>query len=260
MGVTAPIVVVTDLDGTLLDQDTYMAGPAAARVTALQAAGVTIVCCSAKARAEQLVHRRELRITGPFVVENGAAVHDDAGPLRVLGLEYDDVRQRLRRAARALGATLRGFGDMDDAEVARRTLLTEEAAARARRREHTEPFVVVDAELDEAALRAALGAEELRLQRGARFWTASGEHDKGNAVAVLRELCTTAAGERPLLYGLGDTYNDAAMLAAVDVPMLVRRPDGTWADIDVDCTHVDGVGPAGWAEAADSILATTRAP
>ena len=35
MGITAPIVVVTDLDGTLLDHDTYEAGPAADAVSAL---------------------------------------------------------------------------------------------------------------------------------------------------------------------------------------------------------------------------------
>lgn len=257
MGATAPIVVVTDLDGTLLDNDTYAAGPAAVKVTALQDAGARVVCCSAKTRAEQQVHRRDLGIAGLFVIENGAAVHDDDGPVRVLGLTYRDVRARLRSAATQLGLTLRGFGDMDVLEVADRTLLSVDAAGRAKEREHTEPFVVDDLDLDETVLRSALDAVDLDLQRGARFWTASGRHDKGTAVAVLRELLTNERHGRPLLYGLGDTYNDAAMLAAVDVPMLVQRPDGTWADLDVSgVTHLDGIGPLGWCQGADAILAT----
>lgn len=256
MGITAPIVVVTDLDGTLLDHDTYEAGPAAAALRALQDAGVPIVCCSAKTRAEQQVHRRDLAITGLFVVENGGAVHDDEGLVRILGLDYGDVRGRLARVAASLGVALRGFGDMEVDEVVERTGLSREAAARAQQRDHTEPFVVDGADIHEATLHHALHARGLALQRGARFWTAGGVHDKGDAVAVLRELYTVERGERPLMYGLGDTYNDAAMLAAVDVPMLVQRPDGTWADVAVDnLTRLDGIGPVGWCLGADAILA-----
>lgn len=259
MSAPAPVVVVTDLDGTLLDHDTYDAGPAAPRISALQEAGVVIVCCSAKTRAEQLVHRRDLAITGPFIVENGAAVCTDAGTERVLGLGYGEVRERLAVAARALGIGVRGFGDMDVAEVAQRTNLSPAAAELARRRDHTEPFVVLDADPGEAALRDALGAAGLGLQRGSRFWTASGRHDKGDAVAVLRQLLAGDPARAPLLYGLGDTHNDTAMLAAVDVPLLVQRPDGAWADIDLDrYERIDGIGPAGWALAADRILATVR--
>jgi hypothetical protein len=45
------------------------------------------------------------------------------------------------------------------------------------------------------------------------------------------------------------------MLAAVDVPFLVQRPDGTWADLPVDAIErLDGIGPAGWCAGADLIL------
>lgn len=265
MSLHAPIVVVTDLDGTLLDHDTYEPGPAAERVTALTSAGVSVVPCSAKTHAEQDVHRRELGLDGLFVVENGAAVHDDGGPVEVLGLAYDEVRDRLRRAAADLGVSVRGFADMDVDEVADRTGLATEAAERARDRAYTEPFVIDgdgdgDGEPDADALRAALADVGLGLQRGARFWTASGHHDKGDAVAVVRELVTVERHERPLIYALGDTHNDAAMLAAADVAMLVQRPGGTWDDVDVPhLTRIEGVGPVGWAEAADGILAAVGA-
>jgi mannosyl-3-phosphoglycerate phosphatase family protein len=260
MGITSPIVVVTDLDGTLLDHDTYEPGPAAAKVAVLTDAGVPVICCSAKTRAEQQVHRRDLGLTGRFVIENGAAVHDDDGPVQVLGLTYEEVRERLARAAGALGVTLRGFGDMDADEVAARTGLSVEAAARARDRDHTEPFLVADGHAGEPTLREALDAVDLSLQRGARFWTAGGHHDKGAAVAVLRELFTVDHGQRPLIYGIGDTHNDAAMLSAADIALLVQRPDGTWAGLDVEnLTRIEGVGPSGWTHAADMILATVNA-
>lgn len=258
MGITAPTVVVTDLDGTLLDHDTYRAGPAAAAVTALQDAGVMIVCCSAKTRTEQQVHRAELGIDGPYIVENGAAVHgDDGRSLKVLGLAYTDVRVRLARAAERIGATVRGFADMSSAELMERTNLSEEAAERARAREHTEAFVVVGDQPDPGDLAAALAGVDLRLQRGARFWTAGGAHDKGMAVTWLRERLSRDLGERPLLYGFGDSYNDVAMLATVDVPFLVQRPDGSWADLPVDALgRLDGVGPMGWCSGAGIVLSS----
>ncbi|HSK97916.1 MAG TPA: HAD-IIB family hydrolase [Euzebyales bacterium] len=257
MASTTPIVVVTDLDGTLLDHDTYQPGPAAAAVAALQDAGVAIVCCSAKTRVEQQIHRSALGIGGPFIVENGAAVlGDDDTPLVVLGLPYDEVRHRLARAAASLGVTVRGFADMSAAELAQRTNLSEDAARRAQAREYTEAFIVVDADPAADGLAEALAGAGLHLQRGARFWTASGAHDKGIAVDRLRQHLTRELGERPLLYGLGDTYNDAAMLAAVDVAFLVQRPDATWADLEVDgLQRLAGIGPAGWCQGADLILA-----
>lgn len=257
---TTPIVVVTDLDGTLLDHDTYRAGPAGPAVAALQDAGVTVVCCSAKTRAEQQVHRSELGITGPFVVENGAAVHaSDGAPADVLGLAYADVRRRLAAAADDLGVTVYGFADMSLDELCDRTGLSPEAAERARARDHTEAFVVLDADPSAEELAAALSAHGLRLQRGARFWTASGLHDKGIAVERLRVLLAARLGTAPLLYGIGDAHNDEPMLAAVDVPLLVQRPRGVWADLTVEgLERLPGVGPHGWRLMAEHILASRR--
>ena len=105
--------------------------------------------------------------------------------------------------------------------------------------------MLVAGDVGEATLRDAFARHELGVQHGARFWTASGRHDKGDAVTVLRDLCARGRGGRPLIYALGDTHNDAAMLAAADVAMLVQRPDGTWDDLDVDgLVRVDGLGPA----------------
>lgn len=258
MTITAPIIVVTDLDGTLLDHDTYRAGPAATAVDALQRAGVLIVCCSAKTHTEQRAHRVELGIDGPYIVENGAAVYgDDGEPLHVFGLAYDEVRGRLARAAERLAVGIRGFADMSFDELGELTGLAPDAVGRARARDYTEPFIVVDAQPDPDDLAAALAAVDLHLQRGARFWTAGGAHDKGIAVSWLRECLTREFGERPLLYGFGDSFNDAAMLRAVDVAMLVQRPDGSYADLAIDgIEHLDGIGPHGWCDGADVILST----
>jgi hypothetical protein len=46
------------------------------------------------------------------------------------------------------------------------------------------------------------------------------------------------------------------MFDAVDHPMLVQGPRGEWIEVHCDrLTKVAGIGPEGWAAAADVILA-----
>lgn len=254
----ARAVVVTDLDGTLLDHATYRPGPALARAHALIRAGIPVIACSAKTRAEQRVLVAELGLTPAYVVENGGALvvwdgfpAGPPGPERVirLGLDYAGIRQALRQAAGEAGVTLTGYGDVDATEVAERTGLDLAAAGRAQAREHGETFWIESG--DPERLRAALGRRGARMMRGSRFWTAQGPHDKGTAVRHLLALFP----ERPVSYGLGDAPNDLEMLAAVDHPMVVEGPDGGWADLDVPgLTRLAGRGPEGWVRGADRVL------
>ena len=67
-------MVLTDLDGTLLDFQTYRAGVARRGLSQLQARKIPVAFCSSKTREEQEWYRRELKVTDPFIAENGAAV------------------------------------------------------------------------------------------------------------------------------------------------------------------------------------------
>ncbi|MFQ5948765.1 MAG: HAD-IIB family hydrolase [Acidimicrobiia bacterium] len=268
----APGFVFTDLDGTLLDHDTYESGPAAEALARLQQAGVLVIFCSAKTRAEQEPLRERLEVTGPFIVENGAAAFlpgpaagepDSAVPTETVtfGLPYQEVRRGLRQAASEAGVMVRGYGDMTAEELSSLTGLEPDAAIRAQAREFTETFVIQEPSPEAAAvLGAGLRARGLRMIRGARFWTATGDHDKGTAVRYLLHRLTEKSG--PVTsYGIGDFGADLEMLAAVDVPMLVMRPDGSWANLELpDLVRLEGVGPKGWSRAAEHVLAALGRP
>ena len=235
-------ILFTDLDGTLLDHHTYQPGPALPELRRLVAAGVRVVPASAKTPAELAHLMAELGLDGPAIAENGAAVIGPQGE-RVLGLPYPEVRSRLAAAAEEAGATVRGFGDMPTEEVAARTGLDPGAAERARARRWTETFELVTG--DAQALATAMRARGLRITRGARFFTAMGRHDKGDAARLL--LADGAARS----WAVGDAPNDAELLAVVHHPMVVRGYDGNWADLDVpNLRRLDGIGPAGWVLAA----------
>jgi mannosyl-3-phosphoglycerate phosphatase len=63
--------------------------------------------------------------------------------------------------------------------------------------------------------------------------------------------------ERIETVGIGDSINDAPLLAMVDHPILVQKPDGSY-DPDLHLTgmiRAPGIGPVGWNEAILNLLA-----
>ena len=246
-------LVATDLDGTLLDGASYEFDPDRPAVEALRRAGITLVLCSSKTRAEMVPLAAAIGATGPLVVENGGAVVHPGGSVRVLGVERARLVAELPGVARDAGVRVRPFAEMSAGEVAALTALAEDQAERALQREYDEPFLVedppgrspaVDARLQRAARRRGL-----LVSRGGRFHHLTGPTDKGTALrAILRE--EPADGD---VVGLGDAPNDLPLLLAATRPILMPRPDGT---LDPDLAaglpgaeRAPGPGPGGWSRA-----------
>jgi mannosyl-3-phosphoglycerate phosphatase len=68
------LLIFTDLDGTLLDHDTYDFSPALPALTALRADNVPLILCSSKTRAELEYWKERLNIHDPFISENGGVL------------------------------------------------------------------------------------------------------------------------------------------------------------------------------------------
>lgn len=256
------LVVVTDLDGTLLSHETYDWSAARPAVMELARRGIPLVMASSKTRAEIELWRERLGNVDPFIVENGGALCDVGGRPRVeFGTPYATLRAALAQIARELGLPLRGFGEMSREEIGRWTGLQGDDLDRAAQREYDEPFISEQAltSQDEARLRDAAAARKLRITRGGRFFHLIGENDKGMAVRRLKEIYAASEGDPVTTLGLGDSENDLEMLQAVDRPIVVARPDLSHhprlrAELP-DAHFTRAIGPAGFAEAVLDYLA-----
>jgi mannosyl-3-phosphoglycerate phosphatase len=266
-----PIVVFTDLDGTLLDA-AYSFDAAEDALRVLRERDIPMVLVSSKTRAEIEILRASLQNGHPFIVENGGAVYIPAGlfPFPVegstrrdryqvveLGVPYSSLRRALQEIRHNLGHEIRGFGDLSVEEIAEQTGLPIEEARLARRREYDEPLVLTGSSEQVEDFRRHAVARGLRCVRGGRFFHLMGETDKGRACRLLIDLYRRQfTFGQPVTVGIGDSLNDLAMLTVMDRPILVQRPDGSY-DPEVrltDLSYAPGIGPVGWNRAILSLF------
>lgn len=260
-------IVISDLDGTLLDSLTYSFEKALHAVGLLKDRGVPLVLCSSKTRSEILLYREKLGNTDPFISENGGGVFIPEGYFTfgikgniagrytavTLGKQYDVIRDIFCDVRARTGAAVRGFGDMSVPEVASLTGLPSTEAALALKREFDEPFIFENGECLDDFLQA-LETRGLNWTKGS-FYHALGNNDKGKAVAVLKGFFEKTFGAVRVI-GIGDSLNDLPMLLAADVPVLVQKQDGSY-EKDVDfpgLIKAEGRGPEGWRFALDTIF------
>jgi mannosyl-3-phosphoglycerate phosphatase len=208
----------------------------------------------------------------PFIVENGGAAFIPIGYFpfsyphqQVIGgyhairdgLPYPSLVGALRAVRRESGARIVGFSDLSVEEVAHLTGLSREEAHFAKQRECDEPFLVVGSQRVADRIRKLLEKRGFMCARGGTFDHLTGHNGKGKAVSILAGLFQRVYGTVRTV-GIGDSENDLPMLRAVDVPVLVQRPDGTH-DPNVDLPHlirVQGIGPTGWARTVLDLLSS----
>jgi mannosyl-3-phosphoglycerate phosphatase len=271
------ILIFSDLDGSLLDTTTYSHEEATDALTAIQQRGATLILVSSKTRAEMERLRHSLGNHHPFIVENGGAVYIPNGtfpfpleqttPSRAyqvlqLGTPYTQLRAALKEIRQELGCELRGFGDMTLEEVAQLTGMLSGDAQLAMQREYDEPFIIDDGEsIAWQNLLAAAKKRSLSCTRGGRFYHLMGANDKGIASRRLIKWYGKLVGnegQSMVTVGLGDSLNDLPMLEAVDYPILVRKPNGSY-DPEVQLPHLiraNGMGPVGWNRSLIDLLPT----
>jgi mannosyl-3-phosphoglycerate phosphatase len=267
---TSAVIVYSDLDGTLLDHDTYGFEAARPALALLRKNHIPLVLCSSKTRTEMERVWQSLAIIDPFIVENGAAVFIPPGRLDLeeenfreadgfqiveWGLPYDHLVGYLREIREETGLNLIGFSEMSVSDLKRYAGLDPAQAEQAKKRDYSEPFIVLDQEAPLYLLGPSAKRRRLNLVQGGRFYHLLGDNDKGRAVGW---LTARYRKENPNLVsiGLGDSANDLPLLENVDIPVLVKKPSGrheVWRT-EKEVFYTEGIGPEGWNEALLTLL------
>ena len=266
------MVVFSDIDGTLIDHHTYAATASLPAIQWLAERDIPLVFCSSKTLAEQEYLQHELGVRHPCILENGSAIAIPAGYFKRLPRAFTRLRMERRGGFEVfilahaaiedlyslLGEVpgIRSFRNATDAEMQAATQLDGDALKNARLRMFTETLLRVPEGADFEVFEAYLSNAGWQLSRGGRFYTIhSAQVNKGLAVKYLKKAYRLNSAAPFVFVAIGDSSNDAPMLAAADCPFLVRKHDETWASIRVrGLVKTALAGPDGFTQAVRMML------
>lgn len=252
------LIIFTDLDGTLLDHETYDWAPAKPALNALLEHNIPLIMASSKTAAEIAVLRKAVGFEHcPAIVENGAGILppgpfvDDQDPAA-----YRAVRDALADVTPSLRVHFTGFGDMSVEEIAEHTDLPLDAARLAACRSFSEPGIWRGDDAQRNAFTAELDNLGLKARYGGRYLTLSQGGTKAGRMAEIEALLKMPDAFQ---VALGDAPNDVEMLETADRGFIVMNahanplPRLTGED-DNRVTRTEQTGPTGWNDAVLSVL------
>ncbi len=219
--------VVTDLDGTLLD-DNYDMTPALSTIQWLKRIRVPVIPCTSKTASEVREFRIKYNMFDPFIVENGGAIYgsDDKGYnewMIVLGRTYHQLRKILLDLSNDIGYSLKPLNDCSHTEIAKLTGLSNEGILKALEREWSVPFLNPPEEFNEILLNASANYN-VKIFKGNRMsHLVCCKSDKGKAVLVLKKFLNQ---QNVKVIALGDSPNDLPLLDIADMAIVIPGKEG----------------------------------
>lgn len=261
------IVIFSDLDGTLLDYNSYSFEKARPALKKLRRLEIPVILNSSKTKPEMLKIRRAMVNTHPFICENGGAVFtprnyfsqenviDSEFRSKILSQDHQRITTTLRALRQESGYDFSCFADLGIEGVAAATGLALHDAKLSLSRECSEPIEWRDSSERLADFKRDILERGLKLVRGGRFYHVMGHFDKVDAFEYLCKKYEDLHSEEIVTIALGDAPNDRAMLEAADYPVVISHDEGDKLEIEHEkAYYTDEPGPVGWNEAVISIL------
>ncbi|WGL17824.1 HAD-IIB family hydrolase [Microbulbifer bruguierae] len=259
-------LIISDLDGTLLDHYTYSHQPADATLVLLESLDIPVILNSSKTREEILELRQSLHNHHPFIVENGSAIfipqgyfphkphraRDQAGYwILEPGVPRHCILEFLHHDADTHGAPYLNFAAASTREIVTATGLTSAEAEKAGRRDYSEPLLWQGDEQEKAAFIARANAAGFATLQGGRFLHLLGQTDKGIATRLLKKIYQQYSDRDCKLIASGDGPNDLDMLKVSDVAIIVRSPAHPPPTLrsHPNLVVTRETGPQGWSQA-----------
>jgi len=248
-------IIYSDLDGTLLDSDTYSYDSAKDTLEKINKKNIPLIICTSKTRAEIEFFREKIDNHHPFISENGGGIfipknyfdvnfeYDkeyDNYYVLVLGADYNKLEEAIYNIKEKFEIT--SFLDMSAQEIAKDSNLSIKEAELAKKREFDIPFKVKNLN-SEDKIHRIVRENNLHYTKGGRYYHLIGSNSKGKAVEVLTDIYRKQFGD-VFTIGIGDSSNDFSMLESVDRGYLVMKKNEKYASSDYN--PAGEIGPKGW--------------
>jgi len=220
------IWVVSDVDGTLMDHS-YDLNPAKETIKTLKDLSVPVILCTSKTAAEVKVIRKELELTDPYIVENGAAIYGESIENQdfeiILGEKYEVLEEILNFISNEISYNLIPLNNLSNKEATELTGLKGNSLTLMRDRHWSMPFLNPPVFLEEK-INICCKRYNVVIFKGNRMsHLLSINSDKGKAINELKKYSNNPDIK---IIGLGDSPNDLPLLINSDFKIVIPGING----------------------------------
>ena len=219
--------IVTDLDGTLMDEK-YDISPAKKTLSLLADLSIPVIPCTSKTASEVRYFRNENGLFDPFIVENGAAVYgsdknNSSEWELILGESYEELRTILMKISNIVNYQLTPLNDLNYNQIFELTGLNDQSIDRALDRQWSVPFLNPPDEIFDK-VKFICDFYNVHVFKGNRMsHLLSDKSHKGEAVNRLKVFLNNRDVK---IIALGDSQNDIPLLNCADISIVIPGKNG----------------------------------
>ena len=256
------ILIFTDLDGTLLNRDTFEFESIKKYIKFLLSKNISIIPSSSKTETEIIEFNNELGEDLPFISENGAAVHNmdlinQSLPKKiVLSREKDELLKIFRsKISDSLVSKCKFVLNLKETEKSKIFGLSGEKLNSALQREFTIPILFEGDKNEKIDLLKSIKNNGLTLQDGGRVTSLCDKVSKALAMQNVIRIFKKMEIQNLSTIGVGDNHNDLDMIKNCDISCLVFNDKFKLDRINIDnCLVSKKPAPEGWQEVVNLAL------
>ena len=250
------IIIFTDLDGSLLNKDTFRFDEIEDYFRELISIGIKIIPNSSKTESELLYFNKEYNLNLSFIAENGSSInglnliHKNLPETISLGRTVDKIYDIYsKNIPHVLEQKVIFISKLDKREQEKILGLSLHKVKLAMDRKYSIPVQFKGSEVEKNEFIKIMNDAGLTVQTGGRIMTICDKVNKSEAIIKTLELISNKIQNDIITIGVGDNQNDIDMLSETDYSCLVKNDNFDTSLINIDnLIKSSKPSPLGWAD------------
>ena len=250
------ILIFTDLDGTLLNRDTFNFDSIKTFLNELKNKNIIIIPNSSKTEDEIIEFNNEANFKFPFISENGSIIHNlnflsDEFPDKIILAKNVYEIQNIfdKNINQDLKSKCKVISSLTTSEQIQIFGLPENKLKNVFKRTCTIPIKFVGNNEEKLLLKNMLSEIGLDLKDGGRILNLGDRINKADAMKKIIIMLQQKFKSKPKTIAVGDNHNDLEMLKNSDIACLVKNNKFINKDLQIKNLIISKqTAPEGWVE------------
>ena len=250
------ILIFTDLDGSLLDKETFKFDVIKDYFKELVRKGIIIIPNSSKTEAELLDFNEQNNLDLSFIAENGSSIHrlnkihQNLPDKIIISRTIDEIRNIYEENISIdFENKITHILELEREKQQKILGLPLDKIKLAIKRNHSIPIKFNGTESEKNEFTKILKNSGLTIQTGGRIMNVCDNVNKSIAMSKALQLIRKQLDDEVITIGVGDNENDIEMIEQTDYPCLVKNDNFDSSLINIDnLIKSSEPSPLGWAD------------